>query len=122
MGDAAGEWVPAECGAVVACFDVLACRLLRNEGGADWDAVSEGFGCGEDVWVWGFTGKGEGGLGVGPEGACAGETALDFVVDEDCADSVAAFAEGGEEFRGCGVDASFALDGFYDYTAGFICD
>ena len=63
-----------------------------------------------------------GGLGevlMCPELACARESALDFVVDEDGADVVAAGSEGLEEGGRCDVDAAFALDGLDDHAAGF---
>ena len=59
---------------------------------------------------------------MGPERARARKSALDFVVDEDGADFIAAVAEVLEEGGGCDVDAAFALDGLDDYTAGFLCD
>ena len=80
---------------------------------ADGEAVSERFGRGEDV------GMGVGEVLVGPEVPGAGEPALDFVVDEDGADVVAAGAEGAEERRRRYVDAAFALDGLDDDAAGF---
>ena len=56
--------------------------------------------------------------GVGPEGSCAGETALDLVVDEYSANFVAAVSEGLEEGGGGNVYAAFALNGFDEDAAG----
>ena len=53
-----------------------------------------------------------------PELTGSGEAALDFVVDEDGADFVAAGSEGLEERGCCDVDAAFALDGLDYYAAG----
>lgn len=115
--DAAREGVAAEGGAVVAGFDVGAYRGAGDEGGADGDAVAEGFGGGEDVWVGGGVVSVEV-VAVGPEFAGAGEAALDFVEDEQSGVAVAVIAEGVEEFRGGDVDAAFALDGLDDHAAG----
>lgn len=47
---------------------------------------------------------------------------MDFIVDEDGADFVAAGAKRLEERGGGDVDAAFALDGFDDNAAGFFGD
>lgn len=121
--DAAGKRVAAKGGAMVARLDRRG-DAAGDDGGADGEAVAEGFGGGEDVRVvgGGFLRAGEVPVGVCPEGARAGETALDLVVDEHGADLVAAAAQGVQELGRCEVDAAFALDGFDDYTAGLLGD
>ena len=101
---------------MIARHDALG-HLLRDHGGADGEPVAERFRGGEDVRV-----SRRRKVLVGPEAAGAGEAALDFVVDEDGADVVAAAAERGQE-RGRGdVDAAFALDGLDDDAAGALRD
>lgn len=115
---AAGEGVPAECGAVVTRFDVRGYGVV-DQCCADGDPVAEGFRGGEDVWV---DGRWVLGLGVGPERAGAREPALDLVEDENRADTGAVLAEGGEEFGRGDVDAAFALDGLDENAAGLLGD
>ncbi len=66
--------------------------------------------------------RGRGEALMGPQLACAREPALDFVVDEDGADLVAAVPERLEERRRRDVDAAFALDGLDDDAAGALRD
>ena len=66
--------------------------------------------------------SGGGEVGVSPHLTGTGETALDFVVDEDGADFVAAGSERLEEYGVGDVDAAFALDGFDYDAAGFFGD
>lgn len=91
--------------------------LFRDNGCADREAITKGFGGGEDIWVCG------GGEDlVGPEVAGSREAALDFVVDEDCANFIAAVPEGLEK-GGCGdIDATLTLNGLDDYAASILCD
>ena len=63
--------------------------------------------------------RGVGEVLVGPELAGAGESALDFVVDEDGADFRAAVSEVLEELGGGDVDATFSLNRL-DYDAAGI--
>lgn len=123
VGDAAGERVSAERGAMVAGFDVLADGLLGDDGSADGEAVAQSLCGGEDIGMSGLAGGGDqGGVAVSPEAACTGETALDFVEDQNGAGGITAFAESEEELWCCGVDTSFSLDGLDDDTARLVCD
>lgn len=116
VGQAAGEGVAAKGGAVVADLDLLR-NVAVDDGGANGEAVAEGLGGGDDVRV-GLLGE----VGVGPESAGAGETALDLIVDEDGADLAAALGQGDQELVRRGRDAAFALNGLDNDTAGLLGD
>lgn len=123
VGNAAGEGVSAEGGAVVAGLDVLADSLLGDDGSADGEAVAQGLCGGEDVRVSGLAGgRGEGRVAVGPEAACARETTLDLVEDQNSADGIAAFAEGNEELWSGAVDTALSLNGLDNNTACLVRD
>lgn len=124
MRNAAGERVPAEGCAVVARFDMRGDGFGGDNGGADGEAVSEGFCGGEDVGVSSLAcgGGDQGRVGVSPESAGTGETALYFIVDENGVDLVAALTEGREELRRSDVDTALALDRFDHDTARSLGD
>ena len=85
------QWVSTKRCAVIArdhAFGYIFC----DHGRADGEAIAECFCCGEDI---GMCGRRE--VGVSPHLTSAGKTALDFVVDEDGADFIAAVSERLEE-------------------------
>ena len=116
VGDPAAEWVAPKCCAVIARHD-RARDILAHDSAADGKPVAKRFRRGDDIRV---SGCGQGRMR--PQRACAGEAALDLIVDEHGADLVAAVAKRGEKSGRRGIDAAFALDGLDDHTRGILGD
>jgi hypothetical protein len=123
MCDPAGERIPAECGTVIARLDVRCYLGAGDDGCTDGDAIPQGLGGGQDVRVRWLARLGrEDRMTMSPEGSRAGESALDFVEDQDRSDGIASFAQRDEELGRRDVDSAFTLNRLHDDTARLIRD
>ena len=101
---------------MVASLDVVADKVVDDRG-ADGETVAKCLRSGHNIGMALF-----GEERVCPEVARPTQTALNLVVDQDCADLRAALAESEEELRSRNVDTAFSLNGLNNDTACRVCN